>query len=179
MKIKCICYQRQVWNLSWKKWTKKELELQLEQPCHRLLPSKLCILKNRPKWLLAVTFGKPQRMGLLRGREKMVYWYMLLFLLCFLSSFYHFLSFIPFLLSFFLIFLFFIFFLVFTTKASTTVFGLLWTSLQGCPPIHWLPNHYHYWVNSIHSLPLLIPWQNLSLFVLFFYLYLWVQMDKD
>ena len=110
MKIKCICYQRQVWNLSWKKWTKKELELQLEQPCHRLLPSKLCILKNRPKCLLAVTFGKPQRMGLLRGREKMVYWYMLLFLLCFLSSFYHFLSFIPFLLSFFLIFFFYFFY---------------------------------------------------------------------
>ena len=39
-----------------------------------------------------------QRMGLLRGREKMVYWCMPLFLLCFLSSFYHFLSFSPFFL---------------------------------------------------------------------------------
>ena len=69
--------------------------------------------------------------------------------------------------------------IVFTTKASTTVFGLLWTSLQGCPPIHWLPNHYHYWVNSIHSLPLLIPWQNLSLFDLAISLSLLTWMDKD
>ena len=52
---------------------KKEPELQLEQTCHRLLPSKLCILENRPKWLLAVTFGGLQKVGLLKGREKMVY----------------------------------------------------------------------------------------------------------
>ena len=39
-----------------------------------------------------------QRMGLLRGREKMVYWCMPLFLPCFLSSVYHFLSFSPFFL---------------------------------------------------------------------------------
>ena len=37
-------------------------------------------------------FWGHQRVGLLRGREKMVYWCMPLFLLCFLSSFYHFLS---------------------------------------------------------------------------------------
>ena len=33
-----------------------------------------------------------QRVGLLRGRKKIVYWCMPLFLLCFLSSFYHLLS---------------------------------------------------------------------------------------
>ena len=42
-------------------------------------------------------FGEHQRVGLLRGREKMVYWCMPLFLPYFLSSFYHFLYFTPFL----------------------------------------------------------------------------------
>ena len=51
----------------------KKPKPQLEQPCHGLLPSKFCILENRPKRLLAITFGGLQRMGLLRGREKMVY----------------------------------------------------------------------------------------------------------
>ena len=37
--------------------TKNEPKPQLEQPCHRLLPSKLFILENRPKWLLTITFG--------------------------------------------------------------------------------------------------------------------------
>ena len=135
MKIKCICYQRQVWNLSWKKWTKKELELQLEQPCHRLLPSKLCILKNRPKWLLAITFGKPQRMGLLRGREKMVYWYMLLFLLCFLSSFYHFLSFFLFSVLSFSIF----FTTVFIVGLSSLIFHYLLPMGPSSLPLRCLP----------------------------------------
>ena len=40
-------------------------------------------------------------MGLLRGREKMIYWYMPLFLPYFLSSFYHFLSFTLFLFYFY------------------------------------------------------------------------------
>ena len=57
------------------------------------MPSKLCILENRLKWLLAIIFGGLQRMGLLRMREKIVYWCILLFLSSFLSSFYHFLSF--------------------------------------------------------------------------------------
>ena len=35
-------------------------------------------------------------------------------------------------------------FLPFTPKVSPIVFGLLWTSLQDCPPIHWLLDHYHY-----------------------------------
>ena len=56
------------------------------------MPSKLYILENRPKWLLPITFRGLQRVGLLRGREKIVYWCMPLFLLCFLSSFYHLLS---------------------------------------------------------------------------------------
>ena len=43
-------------------------------------------------------FWGHQRVGLLREREKMVYWCMLLFLLYFLSSFYHFLSFTSFIL---------------------------------------------------------------------------------
>ena len=38
-------------------------------------------------------FQGHQRVGLLRGREKMVYWCMPLFLPYFFSSFYHFLSF--------------------------------------------------------------------------------------
>ena len=40
-----------------KKRTKKEPEPPLEQPCHRLLPSKLYILENGPKWLPVTTFG--------------------------------------------------------------------------------------------------------------------------
>ena len=66
------------------------------------MPSKLCILENRPKWLLTTTFGGLQRVGLLRGREKMIYWCMPLFLSCFLSSFYHLLS-VLFTLSFLLL----------------------------------------------------------------------------
>ena len=42
------------------KWTKKEPEPQFEQPCHRLLPSKLCILENEPKWLFVTTYGIPE-----------------------------------------------------------------------------------------------------------------------
>ena len=37
-------------------------------------------------------------------------------------------------------------------KASSTIFGLLWASLQDCPSTHWLPDHYHHWVNLVHFL---------------------------
>ena len=40
---------------------------QLEQPCHRLLPSKLCILENKPK--LVTTFRIPKS-GLAKREEK-------------------------------------------------------------------------------------------------------------
>ena len=53
----CYLYS---WSGSWarsfsRKWTKKELEPQLKQPCHRLLPSELCILEKEPKWLFITT----------------------------------------------------------------------------------------------------------------------------
>ena len=95
----------------------------------RLLPSKLCILENRPKWLLVVTFGGLQRVGLLRVRENMVYWCMPLFLLCFLSSFYHFLSFFPFLRSFFLSFFFLLLFLLWVSLLSVFTTFFPWVFL--------------------------------------------------
>ena len=36
-------------------------------------------------------------------------------------------------------------------RASPTIFGLLWASFQDCPLTHWLPDHYHHWVNLVHS----------------------------
>ena len=50
-------------------------------------------------------------------------------------------------------------------KASPTIFGLLWASLQECPPTHWLSDHYHYQVNSIHSLSFTTHSMTKSLFV--------------
>ena len=68
---------------------------------NRLLPSKLCILESRSKWLLANTFGGLQRVGLIRGREKIIYSCMPLFLLCFPLSL--FTTFFPFLSQFFFV----------------------------------------------------------------------------
>ena len=77
----------------------KEPKPQLKQPCHRLLLSMLCILENKPKWLLVITFKRLQRVGLLRGREMIVYWCIPLFLPCFLFFFFFFYHFLSFFLS--------------------------------------------------------------------------------
>ena len=50
-------------------------------------------------------------------------------------------------------------------KSSPTIFGLLWASLQDCPPTHWLSDHYHYQVNSIHSLSFTTHSMTKSLFI--------------
>ena len=73
--------------------------------------------------------GGLQRVGLLRGREKIVYWCMPLFLLCFLSTFYHFLSLflsIHFTLSFLLL-----------SCRGFSFLGLSfsWVPLSGCLPL--------------------------------------------
>ena len=123
----------------------------------RLLPSKLCILENRPKWLLVVTFGGLQRVGLLRVRENMVYWCMPLFLLCFLSSFYHFLSFFPFLRSFFLSFFFLLLFLLWVSLLSvfTTFFPWVFLlSTSSASPRCFSP--FHLSITPLYSE--LIPW---------------------
>ena len=79
-----------------KKWTKKEPEPPLEQPCHRLLPSKLYILENGPKWLPITTFGILES-GFAKTEEKDG--------LLIMPLFYH-VFFLPLPLSFFLSFFF-------------------------------------------------------------------------
>ena len=79
-----------------KKWTKKKPEPQLEQPCHRLLPSKLYILENGPKWLPVTTFGILES-GFAKTKEKDG--------LLIMPLFYH-VFFLPLPLSFFLSFFF-------------------------------------------------------------------------
>ena len=72
-------------------------------------------------------FWEHQRVGLLRGREKMVYWCMPLFLPHFLSSFYHFLFFS--LRSFFTLS-----FLLLSCRRLFPFFGLSfsWVPFSGC-----------------------------------------------
>ena len=110
-------------------------------------------------------FTKSQRVGMSRGREKVVSWCMSLFLLCWLFSFFFFLP-LSFLLLFGSSFLsysslrltsipppswlpFFPFipldlmrFFPSVPKALPTVFNFLWASFQDCPLTPWLPSYY-------------------------------------
>ena len=60
-------------------------------------------------------------------------------------------------------------FFSFTPRASPTVFGLLWASLQDYPPISCPTTTI---AQYMFVAPLLILWQNSILFVLDVYLYL-------
>ena len=89
-------------------------------------------------------FRRLQRVGLLRGREKMVYWCMPLFLPCFLSSFYHFLSFFLSIRSFTFSFL------LFSCRGLFHIWSFLFLDLSlgdflflsaslRCFSLHWVP----------------------------------------
>ena len=106
--------------------TKKEPKPQLEQSCHRFLPSKLYILKKGLKWLF-VTIGELLKSRFFSKRGKR--WSIAPFIV----GWFHGIS--PFYL-----------------RASPTIFGLLWASLQDYLPTHWLLGHYHHWVSSVCSL---------------------------
>ena len=68
-------------------------------------------------------FWGHQRVGLLRETEKMVYWCMPLFLLYFISSFYHFLSFTPF-------FFFFLLLVSYSLVVGCSSFGLFFSLVR-------------------------------------------------
>ena len=85
-----------------RKWTKKKLKPQLEQSWHKLLPLKLCILENEPKWLLVTTFGI-LKSGFVKREGKYGLLMHAFFLSCFLSSFTTFFFLCPLSLSFLLL----------------------------------------------------------------------------
>ena len=77
---------------------------QLEQCCYRLLPLKLCILGNGPKWLLVTTFGIPNSGFTIEGDACPYFCYV--FSLLFTTSFlFFFLSFFLSLCLFYSLFL--------------------------------------------------------------------------
>ena len=179
-----------------RKWTKKELKPQLEQPCHKILPSKLSTLENWPKWLLVTTFvilksGFAKREG--KDGLLMHAFFSTMFSLFFYPFFFFICS--PFSLSFLLL-----------SYRGSFLLSSMATSPFYSELIPWdfslLPlelyqlflvcyghlfkivqQYIGYLATTIaqyiFTLLLLISWQNSLLFDFATNLYLWVQMDKD